>query len=458
MAEDLRKSLDSQVSACSAIIEGKRKRINDLANLLRAKNSAYVDTANQFQETFSALEKAAIDGLEATCTQLHADLLRIDAELISEFMRMVTEQEKSYGSLVSDRKRFETEYCVQQLRDRIKEFRRIENDLAYSLTEEMQNEVVSLEQEIYRLRESIESVPAEQIREKHQLEFDTDILHRKIEDGKKELRNLKKQTIKLHSHRNALRDELFQTETTAIAANKKQSMEFRRLVKNIGFFTKKFEDIEKINNDKYTRIYKSNVEEIGYLSNQLKEAIRRMYLNIFNVEWTEPEEKPEEATETGTVAGKSSLSGNGVKYSKEKIKQVFDLIEKEMSFLLTRDSPGIEGILEYLGVKGKSDLDLLISSFYVGQEEDDEELYVEQSDCINIIKEFLTEKEAKHVLEIASGKRKEKESDRKLKTKLRERVKRETEKIWNRLSRPIPESQIKELEEINKILQQQLTT
>ena len=459
MAQELSAVLRKQFDDCAEILESKRRRISDLAKLLSTKNSTFVDGVQIYLKAFDEIEALVSKGVNTACAELHEDLLKIDDELIAEYNRLAKDHEEAYDQVAADRRRFEVDECIPKLLDDLAEQRSKEWALVNSLVADRHGQEKTLREEIFQLREELEQQPAQRIKDRFQLDFEVDIFDRQIGDAKKDIRSLKRQTIKMHTVRNELRDELARTEAAAVAAKKKQAIEFRRLVKNLEFFKKKLTDIEKINSDKFSRIYDSNVREIGFMSAQLKDSMRHVYQEIFNLDWVDPGEEADDPAETGTLAGKSTLSGNGVQYSQQKIKQVLQLVEKEMSFLVPDKACGLKGmesILEYLGVSTKSDLNLLVSMFYQGQDEDDEELYVESTDCLEIIQEFLAEKEAKDVSEIASGKRKQKEGNEKAKAQLREKVKRETEKVWKRFAHPVPEHEVKQLEQILEILQEQL--
>merc|ERR1711907_433611 len=93
------------------------------------------------------------------------------------------------------------------------------------------------------------------------------------------------------------------------------------------------------------------------------------------------------------------------RHPKQMVKQVFDLIEEETSFLLgTRDQisalPPEERaalhtsiVLDYIGVRGRDDVDLLVSVFYRGQDTDDLTLKVEADSTLDLLRAFMREKD-----------------------------------------------------------------
>jgi len=150
-------------------------------------------------------------------------------------------------------------------------------------------------------------------------------------------------------------------------------------------------------------------------------------------DWVPPKEDQLAAeldtfSESGTTTGKStaiesqemgqSVSG---KYSSTKVKKVLDLVKEETQFLLDikvreqianlpqeqKDVLQIDAILRYIGVESQEDVDLLVTTFYNGQDEDDESLMVEADDVLNLLKEFIQEKENLRSQDVVPDKKKE---------------------------------------------------
>merc|ERR1712228_1068609 len=153
-------------------------------------------------------------------------------------------------------------------------------------------------------------------------------------------------------------------------------------------------------------------------------------------------------SESGTTTGKStaiesaemgqSVSG---KFSSSKVKKVLDLVKEETQFLLDikvreqiqsipaeqKDVVQIDAILRYIGVESQEDVDLLVSTFYHGQEDDDEALMVEADDVLNLLKEFIQEKENQRSADVVPDKKK------------KARVRREERKFWEKKGHVIPD-------------------
>jgi hypothetical protein len=64
--------------------------------------------------------------------------------------------------------------------------------------------------------------------------------------------------------------------------------------------------------------------------------------------------------------------------------------------------------LRYVGIECQDDLDLLVARFYMGQDEDDETLYVDADDVLRILKEFIADQENAKIADVAPDKKKRK--------------------------------------------------
>merc|ERR1711959_167506 len=133
-----------------------------------------------------------------------------------------------------------------------------------------------------------------------------------------------------------------------------------------------------------------------------------------------------------------------------------DLVKEETHFLLDgkvreqmvdlsieqKDVLQIDAILRYIGVESQEDVDLLVSLFFQGQDEDDETLYIDADDVLKLLKDFIVEKENLRIADVAPDKKKksrtqqvgsESEADRKA------RRRREERKFWERMGHVVPD-------------------
>jgi len=138
------------------------------------------------------------------------------------------------------------------------------------------------------------------------------------------------------------------------------------------------------------------------------------------------------------------------------VKKVLDLVKEETQFLLDikvreqiqsipqeqKDVVQIDAILRYIGVESQEDVDLLVSTFYHGQEDDDEALMVEADDVLNLLKAFIQEKENQRSADVVPDKKKKARTQQlgsESEAEKKARVRREERKFWEKKGHVIPD-------------------
>merc|ERR1712217_31437 len=236
----------------------------------------------------------------------------------------------------------------------------------------------------------------------------------------------------------------------------------------MGDLQEKFHHFEQADEKKFREVWEMNEQEVRGLIAKVLEADRLLHEQQLGHEWLPPKEEQllqelDTFSEQGTSTGKSNTVESGEmgqsvsgKYSAARVKKVLDLIKDETQFLLDlkvreqivslapeqRDVLQIDALLRYIGVEGQEDVDLLVSIFYHGQDEDDEALMVDADDVLQLLKDFIQEKENLRIADVAPDKKKkartqqlgsESEADRKA------RRRREERKFWERMGHVIPD-------------------
>merc|ERR1712217_414949 len=236
----------------------------------------------------------------------------------------------------------------------------------------------------------------------------------------------------------------------------------------MGDLQEKFHHFEQADEKKFREVWEMNEQEVRGLISKVLEADRLLHEQQLGHEWLPPKEEQllqelDTFSEQGTSTGKSNTVESGEmgqsvsgKYSSCKVKKVLDLIKEETQFLLDlkvreqivslppeqRDVLQIDAILRYIGVESQEDVDLLVSIFYHGQDEDDEALMVDADDVLQLLKDFIQEKENLRIADVAPDKKKkartqqlgsESEADQKA------RRRREERKFWERMGHVIPD-------------------
>merc|ERR1711937_763463 len=204
--------------------------------------------------------------------------------------------------------------------------------------------------------------------------------------------------------------------------NTELTEEYKRLTKQFKDLQEKFHHFEQADEKKFREVWEMNEQEVrGHIAKVL-EADRLLHEQQLGQEL-------ETFSESGTATGKrtakesedSQQAANG-KYPASKVKKVLDLVKEETHFLLDmkvreqmvdlsteqKDVLQIDAILRYIGVESQEDVDLLVSLFFEGQDEDDETLYIDADDVLNLLKKFIEEKANLAIADVAPDKKKKK--------------------------------------------------
>merc|ERR1712187_604313 len=189
---------------------------------------------------------------------------------------------------------------------------------------------------------------------------------------------------------------------------------------------------ERADDQKFRDVWEMNEQEVRGLIQKVLEADRLLHEQQLGHEWLPPKEEQllqelDTFSESGTTTGKGtsivseenceSVSG---KFSASKVKKVLDLVKEETQFLLDlkvreqmqnlppeqRDVLQIDAILRYIGVEEQDDVDLLVGIFYHGQDEDDEALMVDADDVLQLLKDYIQEKENQRIANVVPDKKK----------------------------------------------------
>merc|ERR1712187_554486 len=244
--------------------------------------------------------------------------------------------------------------------------------------------------------------------------------------------------------------------------------EYKRLTKQFKDLQEKYHHFEQADEKKFREVWEMNEEEVSVLREKVLKADRLFHEHQLGHEWVQPKQEQLDAeletfSESGTTTGKStaiesaemgqSVSG---KFSSTKVKKVLDLIKEETQFLLDmkvrdqianlppeqKDVLQIDAILRYIGVESQEDVDLLVTTFYNGQDEDDEALMVEADDVLNLLKEFIQEKENARSADVVPDKKKKARTQQlgsESEAEKKARVRREERKFWEKKGHVIPD-------------------
>merc|ERR1719229_1024482 len=250
---------------------------------------------------------------------------------------------------------------------------------------------------------------------KEKLGYNLQVLIERNKEHQQIQSTYKNRLNKLRETLNTLMTRYYSLDQKYKHQNVELTEEYKRLTRQFKDLQEKFHHFEQADEKKLREVWEMNEQEVRGLITKVLEADRLLHEQQLGHEWLQPKAEQlelelETFSESGTATGKStaiesaemgqSVSG---KYSATKVKKVLDLIKEETQFLLDlkvreqmmslpqeqRDVLQIDAILRYVGVESQEDVDLLVSIFYHGQDEDDEFLSVGPDDVLQVLKDFI---------------------------------------------------------------------
>lgn len=452
-------TIDDYRRECDSLIEGGIRRIAELEAEVVKKDATFMRAIKAFEVDFFALSDCAFQSLQDIDRALRIEVEGAEADLSARRREIKDSHRIRVDELFEQRRDSEENEYLPDLMESLKKFGLDELELRESLRSSFHSAKWELVAKANALETHAEALKSTQAIDEHKLEYSVAVLNERIGAAKVQQRKTKVEMVKWHALRNSLREEYNSAHERSADTNRKLTGEIHRLQKNYEVFQKKLFEIEKINSAKFSRIWRSDQQEIIRLGNLLKERIRGVYKTVLAMEWFDPEESGELAClETRTVPGRSSYvqsvtSTGKTRYSHSKIRQVMDLLDSHMGFLVPESGGNsispierVKSILDYLAIETGSDMDALISMFFEGQDDDDEELYVDPVDIVEILQRFVSEQEERRILEIASGKRRPKEGSSAQTKKTRDRIAKQEHHMWSKFAAPVSKNEIRTLE------------
>eukprot|EP00928_Gymnodinium_smaydae_P046880 TRINITY_DN31259_c0_g1_i1.p1 TRINITY_DN31259_c0_g1~~TRINITY_DN31259_c0_g1_i1.p1 ORF type:complete len:670 (+),score=261.92 TRINITY_DN31259_c0_g1_i1:125-2134(+) len=467
--QDLNEQLKHQKAACQQIIESKDRRIRDFQTELTNKDEEYVKMLKQQSTDVTSLITKMREQYHTLRNNYERQLEEIEDAFKAERGEMLSRNKQDIEALFEKRRQMEETEFLERRQERERGFQQQIDELRTSNADDYNKCKIALEKGIQELEQHLEKMMSTYLLNYEKLLYNSAVLiernneHSAIQSSYKNRLNRLRETLNnLMSRYNTL-DQKYKHQNVELTE------EYKRLTRQFKDLQEKFHHFERADEQKFREVWEMNEGEAAQLIAKVLEADRLVHEQQLGHEWLPPKEEQllqelDTFSESGTTTGKStaiasedmaqSVSG---KYSASKVKKVLDLVKEETQFLLDlkvrdqmaslpaeqRDVLQIDAILRYIGVDTQEDVDLLVSIFYHGQDEDDEALMVEADDVLQLLKDFIQEKENLRIADVAPDKKKksmkqshggsESDADRKAKRR------REERKFWERMGHVIPD-------------------
>jgi len=471
--QELNDQLQFQKSACKQIIESKDRRIEDFKSELKNKDEEYIKMLKQQSTDVTTLIGKMREQYHTLQRHYEQQLDEIEDAFEQERTEQLSKNKADVEALFEKRRQMEENEFLDRRQERERGFKEQIDELRRDNSDGYNKCKVALEKGIQELEQHLEKMMSTYLLNKEKLEYNTAVLkernkeHTAIQSSYKNRLNRLRETLNnLMSRYNTL-DQKYKHHNVELTE------EYKRITRQFKDLQEKFQHFELADEQKFREVWEMNEGEVRTLITKVQAADKLLHEQQLGHEWLQPnlEQLQQEAdsfSESGTATGKSSGvesaeqgPDDSGKYSSSKVKKVLDLIKEETQFLLDlnvreqladlpaeqRDVLQLDALLRYLGVEGQGDVDLLVQVFYHGQEEDDEALMVDADDVLQLLKDFMQEKENLRIADVAPDKKKgkartqqggsESDADRKA------RRRREERKFWERMGHVIPDMNLR---------------
>lgn len=462
MSCDLQERLDAHWAACKTLLDSKKWRIREFCEERSRREAELVESLSKHDTDMQKMTDLFHKKMKCLKTDLQRELVNFEKNLAEQRIEANVFYRSEIDRLFEERLRAEKSEFVEQTQREGKRFHKCLISLHRELQKSSQENRSSLTASLNELEIRSEKLRVEQMISQEQVDERLWTLKNKANEQESIDRRSKGEIVRLREARNRLAEETQASFDLANTINKRLCKDICKITRNYNILMEKYRNIEKINDAKYMRVFQSNEREMEHLSEKLISRIRSIFKNVVNADWNPPEFFDDGKSETGTYSKTAESSISELKknqqqksrFSNSKIKSVIDLVICQLGYL--REAAGVVGIqsiLNQIGCASVADLDLLVSIFFAGQDDDDEALCRGESDVLDLVREFIKEKEDRRVAEAAMGKRRNKAKDDR---KMQERIRKEEDKHWRKLGSPVSGETIKELEEILNNLKDRL--
>jgi len=466
--QELSDQLQFQVNACQQIIESKDRRIHDFHSELKNKDEEYIKMLKQQSVDITSLIAKMRDQYHTLRRHYEQQLDQIEEAFEQERTDLFGKNKAEIEALFEKRRQMEETEFLERRQEREKGFQHQIEELRTNNADDYNKTKISLEKGIQELEQHLEKMMSTYLLNKEKLDYNLLVLTERNKEHTAIQSSYKNRLNRLRENLNNLMSRYNTLDQKYKHYNMELTEEYKRLTRQFKDLQEKFHHFEQADEKKFREVWEMNEGEVRTLITKVLEADRLLHEQQLGHEWLPPKEEQllqelDTFSESGTTTGKStaiaseemgqSVSG---KYSATKVKKVLDLVKEETQFLLDlkvreqmanlppeqRDVLQVDAVLRYIGVESQEDVDLLVSIFYHGQDEDDEALLVDADDVLQLLKDFIQEKENLRIADVAPDKKKktqrqqlgsESEADRKA------RRRREERKFWERMGHVIPD-------------------
>jgi dynein regulatory complex protein 1 len=476
--QELNDQLQFQRNACNQIIETKDRRIRDFQTELKNKDEEYIKMLKQqssdiggdnrgIQKTLGVIGKMR-EQYHTLRRHYEEQLEVIERAFEAEREDHLKRNKEDIKELFDKRRNMEEQEFLERRQQREQKHTEEIEELRRNFWDDYNQCKVNLERGIQELEQHLEKMMSTYLLNKEKLDYNLQVLQERNKEHQAIQSSYKNRLNKLRETLNTLMSRYNTLDQKYKHQNMELTEEYKRLTRQFKDLQEKFQHFEQADEKKFREVWEMNEQEVRGLIAKVLEADKLLHEQQLGHEWLPPKEDQllqelDTFSESGTVTGKSTAiestdmgQASTGKFTATKVKKVLDLVKEETQFLLDmkvrdqinelpkeqQDVLMIDAILRYIGVEGQEDVDLLVTIFYHGQDEDDEALMVDADEVLQFLKEFITEKENLRIADVAPDKKKKSRnasSGKENEADVKARRRREERKFWERMGHVIPD-------------------
>ncbi|KEP61723.1 UNVERIFIED_CONTAM: NBP2b protein, putative [Hammondia hammondi] len=497
---------DAQVK-CQSIASVKERAEQRLDEEATLQEALFVSTLDEQRDEVARLLGLMREQYRQLHNEYQDSLARIQDKMAAERGALMQKNKEELDSIFEERQNMEEHEIIEARQKRLGSFaealeQQRERDEVESLAKKLRLETV-----IQELEKHLNKMLAAYQLNKEKLEYNTQVLSDRNKENLALVLAYKNRLNKCRETLSAIVERFNAMNLKYSALNVQCTEEFRRLRCQYRQIREKSLHFKAADERVYREVWNASEQESRKLISLIHEADRCIHEQQLCMPYTPPSElaggqggSPDEGGEgadlfseaatttfrSASSSGKdngsfprghaaSSASGgksrskedserltgesgtaNKSLFSPTKVKKVIELLTDACHFLsgpkkqaceeLTEEEQQLldaDTILKNVGVESQDDLDLLVSIFYQGQDDDDETLYVDADDVLRLLEDFMEEKKNLAIADVLPDKKKKKrqqslgraESERERLTRERREIKR----FWTRLSKSLPD-------------------
>ena len=510
--EELSREIEMQKAHCQSIIQNKEKLIREFQEALKNKDDEYVKSLKKQGEDIDKLIALMRIQFNSMRDEYNTQLNEIEAAFRLEREEILQRNETEIEMLFKEH--YETEERYLRLRTANEAYYADELEkLRSNEANDQQEHKIKLESELQTLQLCMEDMKAVYKLNEEKLEFNLRVLREREKHNENTKSQMSKKLNKMKERkRNLIAD--YNTESTSLRhKNIDLTNSYKRITLQFKELQKKFKRFRKSDERRFDEIWTMNQNEVFALVDKIIQADRVIHEQQLGIPWSPPTDPifrnadikggGSQANQNVSVVeshgqskadiGDAQSHATGGDKTEEgkvpirKVKKVFNLLIDEMPYLIDskveQEWEGksasyvfkayVNALRKSLDIDNMKDIYMLVNTFFefsrnkrremaIGEEVEeleteaggeDEELNIDGDEILNILRIFQKRREDDiNNAEISGNPRNKKRSNFETEEQIKERVQKEENKFWIKITTILSERKLSVWKALEKAL------